>query len=343
MNLHLKFIQSIDLELIDWSSSYPSTLSLPLSMSGISRQAGPLIARTLPPELFEYICDAADGGSSSSRLVCQYWNRQCTPHVFRQIDVKESPERVRALWRHRADPTFVRHLEIIKDVPDYNERSKFPWIHLLSQTSTSTESVWKNSWAGASHIFMGGPFSGGHRTLRSVHFALPRSLPQALSRGIKKLELNSKIHFRRFEDLLHLACELPDLEVLVCRASFGSLPTELLRRRPRTNRNKLRRCDLDRDLQSTADPPLDSIYARGMLNIALYMSVYDATSFFSEAELLPILAWLKVMNSPRWYLTTCYSHDLQHHSQTLGELRCYSFYSPLNLMWVYPLCRLRRI
>lgn len=353
MNLHLKLIQPIDLELIDWNSRYPSTLSLPLSMSGTFRQTGSLVARTLPPELFEYICNAADGGSSSSRLVCQYWNRQCTPHVFRQIDVEESPERIRALWRHRAGPTFVRHMEIIKGVPYYERNSKFPWIHLLSQTSTSTESVWKSKWGSASRISIwgpdwpkvtsrisiSGPFSGGHRTMRSVHFALPRFLPRALSCGIKNLYLNSEIHFRQFQDLLHLACELPDLEVLECKARFGSLPTEVWRRRPRTNRNKLRKCKF-LGLQQTNETA-ESIYAPGMLHIALYMSVYDVDSFFVEMEVLPILALLEAIRPPGWPLTTCYSHDPQNHSQTLSELQYYSYYSRLNLMLVYPLCRLR--
>lgn len=144
--------------------------------------------------------------------------------------------------------------------------------------------------------------------MRSVHFALPRSLPRALSRGIKKLWLNDQTHFRQYEDLLHLVCELPDLEMLECNASFGSLPTELPRRRPRTDRNKLRAC--------TVTPPGTSGWVDAMLEIALYMSVYDAASFFSEAEVVPILA---VLNGLQTHvpIALCYSHDPQHRSRTL--------------------------
>lgn len=314
MNLHLKLLQPVDSESLHRNVNNPSTLPLP-SQSGTSRSPNSLTARTLPPELFQYICDAADGKSWSSRLVCRYWNRQCTSHVLRQIDVKRSPERIRALWRHRADPTLVQHLEVIENVPWYDEDSKFPWIHLLSQTCTSTQSVWKqHSRCPSGDISIDGPFPGGHRTMRSVHFALPRSPPRALSRGIKKLYLGC-INFRRFEDLSHLVCELPDLEVLECTASFGSLPTELPRRRPRTSRNKLRRCLVMHSPDSGATP--ESVY--GMLHIALYMSVYNAASFFSEAEIVPILALLKA-SCTQVDFTTYYSHDPQHHSRTLGEL-----------------------
>ena len=49
------------------------------------------------------------------------------------------------------------------------------------------------------------------------------------------------IHFGRFEDTTCLASELPDLETLeLQRVRWNSLPTEVPRRRPRTNRNRLR-------------------------------------------------------------------------------------------------------
>lgn len=169
-NLDLKLLQPVDSESIHRNVKCPLVLELPPSRTGTSKPPGFLTPRTLPPELFQYICDAADGGSWSSRLVCRYWNRQCTPHVLRQLDVKKSPERIRALWRHRADPPFVRHMKIIENIPWYDKDSKFPWIHLLSQTSTSTTSVWKEEHPrGTSEISISGPFPGGHRSMRSVH------------------------------------------------------------------------------------------------------------------------------------------------------------------------------
>ena len=48
------------------------------------------------------------------------------------------------------------------------------------------------------------------------------------------------IHFGRFEDTTCLASELPDLEELEFqRVTWDSLPTEVPRRRPRANCNKL--------------------------------------------------------------------------------------------------------
>ena len=84
-----------------------------------------------------------------------------------------------------------------------------------------------------------GPFPG-RRTLRSIHIGLPRSLPRSFSRRFTQVCL-SRVHFGRFEDTTCLASELLDLERLFFEeVTWDSLPTEVPRRRPRANRNKLR-------------------------------------------------------------------------------------------------------
>lgn len=95
---------------------------------------------------------------------------------------------------------------------------------------------------------------------------------------------------------MHLVCELPDLEELWCIASFGSLPTELPRQRPRTNRNRLRECHLQLAYALVEHDAVQDIcvlqwthHASWLLEMTLYMNVYDVTSFFSEAEILSIL------------------------------------------------------
>ena len=74
-------------------------------------------ASAFPPELFKYICGAADSESWSLRLVCRHWNEQCTSHVFEHIDAKGSPERIRALWKVREHPTFRQHVRIVDELP----------------------------------------------------------------------------------------------------------------------------------------------------------------------------------------------------------------------------------
>lgn len=116
-------------------------------------------------------------------------------------------QRIRAFWKHRQDPS-MRQANVIENVPHYGMGSRFPWVHLLTQACISTQSVWTwaNLFNSLGHIVIQSPFTGGHRTIRSVHFALSRSLPRSLSRGIKLLKL--AVHFRRFQDLTHIVCEL---------------------------------------------------------------------------------------------------------------------------------------
>lgn len=311
MSVLLKLVQPID-DAVPRTPTYPSLLLV--NWSGTSRRSHLRTAAALPPELFKYICNAADNESWSSRLVCQYWNRLCTPRVFESIDVKELPERIRAFWKRRTDPFGVlQHLKVVENIPKYNKDSKFPWLHLLSHACASTRSVW-NSWDTNTnrlgHITISAPFTGGNSTIRSVHFALPRSLPRSLSRGIKSLHLRN-IRFRQFEDLTHLACELSDLEELCCLGvAFDSLPIELPRRRPRTNCNNLRQVYTSNS--TYAIPPLPAL--------TLYLSVYNATSFFSEGEIAVILALLQISHRMLHEFWVCYEGNPHDHARKLGEL-----------------------
>lgn len=114
------------------------------------------------------------------------------------------------------------------------------------------------------------------------------------------------------EDLAHLVCELPDLE------TSDSLPIELPRRRPRTNCNKLRegRLVLDEDdLLEIALTVYDDLLT---IPLTLYLSVYDAMSFFSDGEITIILALLKPLHrliDPEF----CYNYDPDDHSHRLCE------------------------
>lgn len=246
------------------------------------------------------------------RLVCRYWNKVCTPRVFQRIDVKKSPERIRALWKHRTD-LLMQHVEAVANVPDYDTDSKFPWVHLLNQACSSTQSIWMTR-GDLGRIDFEGPFAGGYRTVRSVNFALPRALPRSFSRSIKQV-LMYGIHFRRFEDLRHLVCELPDLEELHCGdASFDALPIELPLRRPRRRCNKLRKVDFwDHEKEIGLLPPL-----------TLYLGVYDVTAFFSEGEIAAILGLLQVSTEWVYDILVYYEDNPYDHSRRLGAFCSYS-------------------
>lgn len=139
-----------------------------------------------------------------------------------------------------------------------------------------------------------------------MHFALPRSLPRSLSRGIKNLILID-IRFQRFEDLIHLVCELPDLEELHTNAAFDStVSIELPRRRPRTNRTRLKTVIFSHE-------------AAPFHGLVLYRSVYDEMSFYSEGEIAVVLALLQLSRgaSPST-LVARYEHDSCNNSRRLG-------------------------
>lgn len=284
----------------------------------------PAAALRVPPELFEYICDAANSDSWPCRLVCRYWNKLCTPRVLERTNAKKSPEQLREIWRFSRGPQASGwHMKAIYRVPIYDEKAKFPWIHLLTQIRVEAGWSVKNRTRDSSTLWtapikniihINGPFSSGNQTFRSVHLTLPRSLPPSLSRGIRTVYLLD-IKFRRFEDLTHLACELPDLETLACfGASFGSVTTQLPHRRPRANRNKLTTFVVR--LRTTSE---DVPRAYGFAMLTLYLSVYDPASFFSEDEVAVILALLPLMQIDDQALQ--YDHH-EYCTKRLGESVC---------------------
>lgn len=266
----------------------------------------------LPPELFRYICQGAGGRSTSFRLVCKYWEQQCRPFVFAEITVQRSPQRVLDLMDLIKDPAcrILPHVKTIGWIPFYTTMSEFPFLHLLGQTSIPSRVV-----------TVEGPFRKGHRTMRSIHFAVPRTLPSCFSRGITSLDL-THIHFQRPEDLMSLVSELPDLEEVSCgrmwgnmTVTFGSDPTERLPRRPRKSRNNLKH------VRITKTPAEDDKELRpGYARFALYpfMAVYDSASFFDDNQVAVICALLlleKFDDRYDMYLDGNYEYDAETNSR----------------------------
>lgn len=265
-----------------------------------------------PPELFRPLCSWVDGKlARTCRRVCRYWERQCRERAFASIDLKRSEKKLLELVRFKYDPAW-RHIPSLanklEDTPAYIDESKRPWLHLL-------DARWRRE-----KITIVGPFTG-RPTIRSIHFALPRSLPSSFSRGITSLMLDS-VNIRRFEDTIRLVSELPDLERLRFEQVRWeeSLPTELPRRRPRADRNKLRfvlfiDCKAGEDLES----PSLTLFS----GFILFLNVYAISSRFSVDVVAIINALLRVVAYKGYLRIRCGSVDISGVcTDWIGEHRC---------------------
>lgn len=289
-----------------WCQVETSNRALPAPSDAPNNTFARATAAKLPPELFEYIFRASDVELSRIyRLVCRYWNIQCFAYAFREIDLKKSPERMLDLCNFTSVPMLRRcpqYVRQIKNVPFYDKRSKSPWIHLLSPE-------WKKD---GEYITIQGPFSGGHRTIRSIHFAIPRSpLPASFSRGIRCLRLH-RIKFNRFEDMARLAYELSELKQFTCaEVKWKALPNRPPRRQRRNQLSSINVQD--------CDPPTSDWSAYISAIVYVYLALYDAVSFFPEDLVTAILAASKTMRSLRESFNMKYDHNPTDHSRRLGK------------------------
>lgn len=140
-------------------------------------------------------------------LVCRHWASQVLPKILNRVTI-HSHKRAFGLWEFDHSPArcFYRccNSHLLVEIDSLSELS---FMHLLSQMRCKFDAV-----------RLTGPLPRKWKTIRSVHQALPQSLPRFFSTGIKSLEL-THIHFQRFSDLAHLVCELPDL-VVSLQAAF---------------------------------------------------------------------------------------------------------------------------
>lgn len=240
----------------------------------------PVTAEELPPELFERIWVTDDRKTlSKCGQVCRYWASQCRPRLFKTINLAPPP---RVLDFRDPACLFMPYVEgfLPLEYDILSWKFKFPWLHILTQT-----------WGGKSFpvyvegLRYSGSLPGGLKTIRSVHFSVPRlPLPQLFTRGIRTLEL-THVRLGRFEDTTHLVCELPDLEEYrFMRVTRESFPTEPPRRRPRSNRNKLSRFEHSTGYDWKLKIEDKSPCTRAAAVVHLFPSVHDTSSFFSEGE-----------------------------------------------------------
>ncbi|KAF7792863.1 hypothetical protein EIP86_003964 [Pleurotus ostreatoroseus] len=171
-------------------------------------------AESIPEELFAYILSSYNKRAlAKCSQVCRYWAEKCRPRLFQSLSLRKSPQRVFEFVQFQRDPDckFLPYLKTLRNLPVNEVASKQrpgPWMHVLAQ-------AWDGD-AVSETVRIHGPVGESVVNIRSVHFSVARSpLPLHFSRNISKLLLNN-IHFRRFEDSVRMACELPDLEWFLC-------------------------------------------------------------------------------------------------------------------------------
>lgn len=169
-------------------------------------------------------------------LVCRYWAQRCQPKIFCEIEIRcaEDARQLLAMLE-RPGSRIAQYIEVLRLSPLWYEPTWFavstfmtPWFHFMRLLHAKLGSCYYS-------LFLAGPRPGGMRTLRSIHWNLPRTFP-AHSRGLRTLRLY-RIEFHSFRDLVHLLDELPDLRELHCEYLTWVLApplTTLRANRPRT-------------------------------------------------------------------------------------------------------------
>lgn len=296
------------------------------------RRDAATLGAQVPPELFPlilYWVDVAEELARTCRLVCRYWNKQCRERAFTWTDVNRSQKKVLELVRFKYDPAW-RHIpsfvEHIAGMPSYGDKSP-PWLHLLDPRWLSEHG----------DVVLQGPFAG-RRTIQSIHFALPRSVPPSFSRGITSLIL-ARVNFCSFEDTASLISELPDLESLqLWGVTWELLPCQLPRRRPRLNRNKLRRISVRRCKVEGVESPSFLFPA-----FSLFPNVHSASSFFSPDTVTTADAILHLVSSGACETSIAYNPD--DRDDDIMEYLCKPFvveitHITVKRMTMYQSCRL---
>lgn len=219
----------------------------------------------IPPELFDHILSYTGALSEALEeqapvlfdkrqlahcaLVCKRWAVLCRPKIYQEILVykPEDVDHLRRMIDRPADEALRSAIRCIRlgggDFLPF-PRLSTPWIHRVAQVHS------KLPHCELYIVCLAGPLPDGMRTLRSLHWNLPRSVPTH-SLGLGDLRLHS-IHFASFDDLVHLLDELPSLTKLSCQDVTWAEGPDVARlrshRRPKHTRLKmmeLNRCPVD--------------------------------------------------------------------------------------------------
>lgn len=194
----------------------------------------PAKASDIPPELFDGILEHLTSWTHRDRpalarcaSVCHYWNEKCQKRLFQGPELKSREDALSLLEFMRTLTSAVSSLIWDVTIREAQAVSGTPWLHLMSVIGDRAHKELHHY-----TVKLKGPLPAGQR-MRSIHHRVPRSLPGHFSRHIEWLYLTD-VHFKKLDDLMHLAGEMPDLDTLECkRVTWGSLPTALPRWRSR--------------------------------------------------------------------------------------------------------------
>lgn len=199
-----------------------------------SPSSTPLIRRSgadVPPELFERILrlifqNFEDVRSRRQALakcgqVCRYWAARCRAELSKYLTLG-SRQDVLDFCSFKRDPACAFSGYVTGVLVPSLDMSEKPWVHHLTQ-------AWDSPDAKPLSLSLGGPLPRKWKTIRSIHQALPQSLPPHFSHNISQLRI-SDLCFRMFQDLTHLVGELPHLvELRSEKVVWGSFPAMLPR------------------------------------------------------------------------------------------------------------------
>ena len=179
------------------------------------------LATQIPEELFERILDYVgrwrdhDGVVRYSNkelgrcaLVCKYWATNCQAKIFHTIKLRTHKDVWELLALLDSPLTNIGgYIEALRGpLQEIMGTSTPPWMHLVPPLHPNLPLCRRLE------VELAGPLPKKTRTLRSVHWRLPRALPTH-SAQLQKLTLHG-IEVAAFRDLVHLLDELRDLRHL---------------------------------------------------------------------------------------------------------------------------------
>lgn len=160
-------------------------------------------------------------------LTCKYWSQLCQKILFEQISLRSHADITLLLAFLDTNiskiASYIQRLTCDLSCGDMTR----PWLHLVPRLYERLPSVTASSRIGLGvTLYINGPLSARYRTLRSIYWSIPRTIPTSSS-GINILKL-SDLHFGSFHDLLRLSQEVCELTVLSCmRVTWGTMPSTM--------------------------------------------------------------------------------------------------------------------
>lgn len=205
----------------------PSSSDAPATGADLPIELVKLVGQMMS-EVLEWSRDDDRRTMMACALVCRYWANQFLYKMFKLTSTDSRQRALGLLEFGRSSACWYRRFVQPEVYMTMKSLGELPFMHPLPCHT------YKHAW-------LRGPLPRSWKTMRSVHWGLPRPVPRSFSSGIISLALTD-IHFQRFSDLVDLVCELPDVQHLHCtKVTWGTLPDTILTlsRRRRTHKGKL--------------------------------------------------------------------------------------------------------